>query len=93
MVSRKTFCVRDFFTTSLRVAWISETCYKSLSINDLHRQGTPPRKPLTINDLRILILEQNLNETKKSETFLKKSVDENKNYDTLLIWTKTTYPT
>jgi len=32
-----------------------------------------------------MILEQNLNETKKSETFLKKSVDENKNYDTLLI--------
>ena len=39
MVNRKTFCVRDFFTTSLRVAYIFETCCKILSINDLQSQG------------------------------------------------------
>ena len=39
MVSRKTFCVRDFFTTSLRVACIFETSCKILSINDLQAQG------------------------------------------------------
>jgi len=45
-------------------------------------QGGPARKPLTVNDLRMLIFQQNLNETKKSETFFKKSIDENKKYDT-----------
>jgi len=48
---QKTFCVKDFFTTSLRVVCIFETSCKSLSINDLRAQGAPPRKCLTINDL------------------------------------------
>jgi hypothetical protein len=39
MVRGKTFCVKDFFTIFLRVAWISETSCKSLSINDLQAQG------------------------------------------------------
>jgi len=30
----------------------------------------------------MLIFQQNLNKAKKSETFLKKSIDENKKYDT-----------
>jgi len=82
MAKKKTFCERDFFTTSLRVACIFETSYKILSINELRMQGGPARKPLTVNDLRMLIFQQNLNETKKSETFFKKSIDENKKYDT-----------
>ena len=56
MVSRKTFCERDFFTTSLLAVWILEISYKSLSINDLHTQGGPPRKSLTINNLQKLDL-------------------------------------
>ena len=82
MVRRKTFCERDFFTTSLRVACIFETSCKILSINDLQAQGAPPRKPLIDNDLQMLILQQNLNESKRSQTFFKKYVDRNKKSDT-----------
>ena len=52
MASIKTFCVRDFSTTSLRVACISETSCNILSINDLQAQGGRRRKCLTINDLQ-----------------------------------------
>ena len=52
MVSIKTFCLRDFFTTSLRVACIFETSCKILTINELRAQGGGARKCLTINDLQ-----------------------------------------
>ena len=57
MVSRKTFCVKDFSTIFLRVACIFETSCKILSINDLRAQGGGARKCLTINDLRKLDLD------------------------------------
>ena len=52
MVSRKTFYEKDFFTTSLRVVCIFETCCKILSINDLQSQGGDARKSLIDNDLQ-----------------------------------------
>jgi hypothetical protein len=69
MVKQKTFCERDFSTIFLRVVWISETSCKSLSINDLQAQGGWARKYLSINDLHELILEQKLNENKRSRLF------------------------
>ena len=76
MVRQKTFCVRDFFTTSLRVVWISETSCKILSINDLQAQGGWFYKPLINNNLQNLILRQNLNEGKRSKLILRQKLNE-----------------
>jgi hypothetical protein len=70
MVRRRTFYERDFFTTSLRVVWISETSCKSLSINDLRAQGGCLCKRLINKNLQNLILRQNLNESKRSNTLI-----------------------
>jgi hypothetical protein len=76
MVSRKTFCVKDFFTIFLRVVWISETFCKILSINDLQAQGGWFYKPLINNNLQNLILRQNLNEGKRSKLILRQKLNE-----------------
>ena len=72
MVRRKTFWERDFFTTSLLAVWILEISYKSLSINDLHTQGGPPRKSLTINDLQKLDLGAKSEQNEKIRNFFEK---------------------
>jgi len=76
MVNRKTFYERDFFTTSLRVAYIFETSCKILSINDLQAQGGWFYKPLINNNLQNLILRQNLNEGKRSKLILRQKLNE-----------------
>ena len=76
MVNRKTFYERDFFTTSLRVVWISETSCKILSINDLQAQGGWFYKLLINNNLQNLILRQNLNEGKRSKLILRQKLNE-----------------
>jgi len=76
MVKQKTFCVRDFFTTSLRVVYIFETCCKILSINDLQAQGRWFYKPLINNNLQNLILRQNLNEDKRSKLILEQNLND-----------------
>ena len=69
MVSRKTFCVKDFFTTSLRVVCIFETCCKILSINDLRRATHARAQVLDSQRLTKVILKQKLNEAKRSRLF------------------------
>ena len=76
MVKKKTFCERDFFTTSLRVACISETSCKILSINDLRAQGGCLCKCLINKDLQNLILRQNLNEGKRSKLIFGQNLNE-----------------
>ena len=69
MVRKKTFYERDFFTTSLRVVCIFETCCKILSINDLQR--SPPARAQIVDNQRLIkvILKQKLNEAKRSGLF------------------------
>ncbi len=85
MVNRKTFYERDFFTTSLRVVWISETFCKILSINDLQAQGGWFYKPLINNNLQNLILRQNLNEGKRSKLILRQNLNESLKSKLLII--------
>ena len=85
MVKKKTFCEKNFSTMFLRVACISETCCKILSINDLQAQGAPARKPLTIKYLRKLILRQNLNESKRSKVILWQNLNDSKRSKPLTI--------
>ena len=69
MVNKKTFCVRDFFTTSLRVVCIFETCCKILSINNLQRSSPAPAQIVDSQRLIKEILKQKLNEAKRSGLF------------------------
>ena len=69
MVSRKTFYEKDFFTTSLRVVCIFETCCKILSINDLRRATHARAQVLDSQRLTKVILKQKLNEAKRSGLF------------------------